>query len=295
MLTFYKRINIIYFDNIISNLQSLLKKNKKNYSKTSEASEQNTSDFLSNLITEDLKLVNNFMISNIKSEVPLIPLLSEHLLKSGGKRIRPALTILFSKLFGYKYGSRHINLSACIEFIHMASLLHDDVVDESYLRRGKKTANKIWGNKASVLVGDYIFTKAFQIMVADQDLKVLNTLSKASKSLAQGEVMQLSLKNNLDIEEEKYFKVIEDKTAKLFSSSAIVGGIISKCSKRIICKLERFGNNLGIAFQLLDDALDYELSKSRIGKNVGDDFKEGKVTLPLLLAFKQSNKSERNF
>ena len=235
------------------------------------------------------------MISQIKSEVPLIPLLSEYLINSGGKRIRPALTILFSKLFGYNYGSRHINLSACIELIHMASLLHDDVVDESDLRRGKKTANKIWGNKASVLVGDFIFTKAFQIMVEDQDLKVLQILSNASKSLAQGEVLQLSLKNNLDIDAEKYFKVVEDKTAKLFSSSAMVGGIISKCPKKIITKLDNFGKNIGIAFQLLDDALDYECLKNKTGKNIGDDFKEGKTTLPILLALKKANSSEKNF
>jgi len=209
------------------------------------------------LIEDDLKLVISFMISQIKSEVPLIPLLSKYLVNSGGKRIRAALTILFSKLFGYKYGSRHINLAACIELIHMASLLHDDVVDESYLRRGKKTANKIWGNKASVLVGDFIFTKAFQIMVEDEDLKVLQNLSNASKSLAQGEVLQLSLKNNLDIDTEKYFKVIKDKTAKLFSSSAMVGGIISKRPEKIISKLDKFGHNIGIAFQLFDDALDY--------------------------------------
>ena len=248
-----------------------------------------------NLIKDDLKLVNSFMISHIKSEVPLIPLLSKYLVNSGGKRIRPALTILFSKLFGYKYGSRHISLSACIELIHMASLLHDDVVDESNLRRGKKTANKIWGNKASVLVGDYIFTKAFQIMVNDQDLKILQNLSNASKSLAQGEVLQLSLKNNLDIDTEKYFKVVEDKTAKLFSSSAMVGGIISKCSDKIISKLDKFGKNIGIAFQLLDDALDYECFKNNTGKNIGDDFKEGKITLPVLLALKKADCSEKSF
>ena len=276
-------------------MQNLLFKNKKNYSKHGKNSTNVSTSIMMNLIKDDLKLVNSFMISHIKSEVPLIPLLSEYLLNSGGKRIRPALTILFSKLFGYKFGSRHICLSACIELIHMASLLHDDVVDESLLRRGKKTANKIWGNKASVLVGDYIFTKAFQIMVSDQDLKVLKILSDASKSLAQGEVMQLSLKNNLDIDVEKYFKVVEDKTAKLFSSSAMVGGIIAKCPDKIISKLDKFGKNIGIAFQLLDDALDYECSKNNIGKNIGDDFKEGKITLPLLLALKKANTTEKNF
>ena len=167
-------------------MQNFLVKNKK-------IADKRTNNTLSSIIKKDLKLVNNFLTSNIKSEVPLIPLLSEYLLQSGGKRIRPALTILFSKLFGYKYGTRHIHLSACIEFIHMASLLHDDVVDESDLRRGKKTANKIWGNKASVLVGDYLFSKAFQIMVADKNIDILKNLSETSKTLAQGEVMQLSI------------------------------------------------------------------------------------------------------
>ena len=276
-------------------MQNLLFKNKKINLANKKLSGNKSNNLMKNLIQDDLKLVNNFMISSIKSEVPLIPLLSEYLINSGGKRIRPALTILFSKLFGYKYGSRHIHLSSCIEFIHMASLLHDDVVDESEFRRGKKTANKIWGNKASVLVGDYIFTKAFQIMVADQDQSVLKVLSDASKSLAQGEVMQLSLKNNIDIDEKRYFKVIEDKTAKLFSSSAMVGGIIAKCSQNHITKLEQFGNNIGIAFQLLDDALDYEQSINNMGKNSGDDFKEGKVTLPVLLALKEANISEKGF
>ncbi len=276
-------------------MQNLLLKNKKNYDKNNKIIANDSKNIMMNLIKDDLKLVNSFMISHIKSEVPLIPLLSKYLVNSGGKRIRPALTILFSKLFGYKYGSRHISLSACIELIHMASLLHDDVVDESKLRRGKKTANKIWGNKASVLVGDYIFTKAFQIMVNDQDLKILQNLSNASKSLAQGEVLQLSLKNNLDIDTEKYFKVVEDKTAKLFSSSAMVGGIISKCPEKIISKLDKFGKNIGIAFQLLDDALDYECFKNNTGKNTGDDFKEGKITLPVLLALKKADYSEKGF
>ena len=269
-------------------MQNFLVKNKKIADKSSNNS-------LSTIIKKDLKLVNNFLTSNIKSEVPLIPMLSEYLLQSGGKRIRPALTILSSKLFGYKYGTRHIHLSACIEFIHMASLLHDDVVDESALRRGKKTANKIWGNKASVLVGDYLFSKAFQIMVADKNIDILKNLSETSKTLAQGEVMQLSISNNIDVEKSKYFKVIQDKTAKLFSSSAIVGGIIANTSKNNIKKLDDFGNYIGVAFQLLDDALDYELSEKKNGKKTGDDFKEGKVTLPVILALEKSNKSEKLF
>lgn len=247
------------------------------------------------LVNRDLKEVNNFIIANIKSEVPLIPVLSEYLLKSGGKRIRPRLTILFSKLFGYNYGKRHIQLSACIECIHMASLLHDDVVDESAVRRGRKTANRIWGNKASVLVGDYLFSKAFQIMVKDNDSKVLDALSETTRSLAQGEVLQLSLINNLDISEEKYFKVIEDKTAKLFAASAMVGGIVAKADTKTLQKISEYGKYIGIAYQLLDDALDYESSSKRIGKKVGDDFKEGKATMPILLAFSKSNSEEKEF
>ena len=243
----------------------------------------------------ELKKVNGFILKHIQSEVPLIPLLSNHLFKSGGKRIRPALTILFSKLFGYDFGNRNIELAACIEFIHMASLLHDDVVDESFLRRGQKTANSIWGNKASVLVGDYLFSKAFQIMVKDNDPRVLTALSDASRSLAQGEVMQLSLENNIDVSKEKYFQVVEDKTAKLFSASALVGGIVSNVSDKLLSLLSEYGKLIGTSFQIFDDAMDYDMSNKKMGKEIGDDFKEGKVTLPVILAVSKSNKSERDF
>ncbi len=243
----------------------------------------------------ELKKVNGFILKHIQSEVPLIPLLSNHLFKSGGKRIRPALTILFSKLFGYDFGNRNIELAACIEFIHMASLLHDDVVDESFLRRGQKTANSIWGNKASVLVGDYLFSKAFQIMVKDNDPRVLTALSDASRSLAQGEVMQLSLENNIDVSKEKYFQVVEDKTAKLFSASALVGGIVSNVSDKLLSLLSEYGKLIGTSFQIFDDAMDYDMSNKKMGKEIGDDFKEGKVTLPVILAVSKSNKNEREF
>ena len=246
-------------------------------------------------IDQDLRKVNNYIIKNIKSEIPLIPVLSNHLLKSGGKRIRPALTILFSKLFGYDCGLRNIELASCIELIHMASLLHDDVVDESLLRRGSNTANSIWGNKASVLVGDYLFTKAFQIMVKDKDTRVLKTLSSASKSLAQGEVMQLSLENNIDVSKEKYFNVIEDKTAKLFSAAALVGGIVADARESFFPLLSNYGELIGTAFQIFDDAMDYDITNKDIGKKVGDDFKEGKVTLPVILAVAKSNNKERSF
>ena len=250
---------------------------------------------LSELIEDEQRKVNTFITNNIKSEVPLIPLLSDHLLKSGGKRIRPAITILISKLFNYNYGNRHIKLAACIELIHMASLLHDDVVDESTMRRGKPSANLIWGNKASILVGDYLFSKAFQILVEDNDPLVLTTLSEVSRALAQGEVMQLSLVNNIDISKEKYFKVIEDKTAKLFSAAALIGGIVSGVSDSLISKLRTFGNLMGTSFQILDDALDYDKSMPDSGKKIGADFREGKVTLPVLLALEKSTSKEKNF
>ena len=249
----------------------------------------------SKLVDNELKKVNIFITNSIKSEVPLIPLLSDHLLKSGGKRIRPIITILTSKLFNYNYGNRHIKLASCIELIHMASLLHDDVIDESTLRRGKKSANIIWGNKASILVGDYLFSKAFQILVEDNDPIVLKTLAEVSKALAQGEVMQLGMVNNLDISREKYFKVIEDKTAKLFSAAAIVGGIVSDVSDSIISKLKDFGQFMGTSFQILDDSLDYDLSATSSGKKIGTDFKEGKVTLPVLLALEKATHKEKEF
>ncbi len=252
-------------------------------------------NLLSELIKDEQKKVNAFITSNIKSEVPLIPLLSDHLLKSGGKRIRPAVTILVSKLFNYNYGNRHIKLAACIELIHMASLLHDDVVDESSMRRGKTSANLIWGNKASILVGDYLFSKAFQILVEDNDPLVLKTLSEVSRALAQGEVMQLSLVNNIDISKEKYFKVIEDKTAKLFSAAALIGGIVSGVPSDLIVKLKNFGNLMGTSFQILDDALDYDIAVTGAGKKIGADFREGKVTLPVLLALEKSSSEEKKF
>ncbi len=254
-----------------------------------------SASFLSEIIEDEQKKVNAFITNSIKSEVPLIPLLSDHLLQSGGKRIRPAITILVSKLFNYNYGHRHIKLASCIELIHMASLLHDDVVDESTMRRGRNSANHVWGNKASILVGDYLFSKAFQILVEDNDPIVLKILSEVSRALAQGEVMQLSLVNNIDISKEKYFKVIEDKTAKLFSAAALTGGVVSGVSSQLITELGRFGNLMGTSFQILDDALDYDKSIKGTGKKIGADFREGKVTLPVLLALEKSTDEEKKF
>ena len=217
-------------------------KNKKN--SVIEKLDNNFSNSPYEVVKEDINKVNKFIIAKLKSDVPLIPIISEHLLKSGGKRIRPTLTLLFSKLFGYHFGNRHIELASCVELIHMASILHDDVVDESKLRRGKTTANNVWGNKSSILVGDYLFSKSFQIMVNDSDFTVMKTIANASQSLAKGEVMQLSLANNLDATEEKYLKVIEGKTAGLFSAASVLGGIITKQKQETLNYLNLFGNYL---------------------------------------------------
>ena len=274
----------------------MLKLNLNN-KKTSiiEKSDNNFTFSPYDVVKEDINKVNKFIITKLKSDVPLIPIISEHLLKSGGKRIRPTLTLLFSKLFGYHFGNRHIELASCVELIHMASILHDDVVDESKLRRGKTTANNVWGNKSSILVGDYLFSKSFQIMVNDSDFAVMKTIANASQSLAKGEVMQLSLTNNLDATEEKYLKVIEGKTAGLFSAASVLGGIITKQKQETLNSLSLFGNYLGIAFQILDDVLDYDISSNSFGKKIGDDFREGKVTLPILIAYNKSNHKEKVF
>ncbi len=268
---------------------------KKKKSPILESNNNNFENSPYEIVKEDINKVNKFIITKLKSDVPLIPIISEHLLQSGGKRIRPTLTLLFAKLFGYHFGNRHIELASCVELIHMASILHDDVVDESKLRRGKETANNVWGNKSSILVGDYLFSKSFQIMVKDEDFSVMKTIADASQSLAKGEVMQLSLINNLDTSKEKYLKVIEGKTAGLFSAASVLGGIITKQKQATLNYLSLFGNYLGVAFQILDDVLDYDFPSSNFGKKIGDDFKEGKVTLPLLIAYNKSNEKEKLF
>ncbi len=268
-------------------------KNKKTLTRDNNEEVTNISPY--ELIKDDVTEVNKFIINKLRSDVPLIPIISEHLLKSGGKRIRPSLTIMFSKLFGYHFGNRHIELSSCIELIHMASILHDDVIDESKLRRGRITANNLWGNKSSILVGDYLFSKSFQIITRDNDINVMRTIADASQLLAKGEVMQLSLTNNLDTTKEKYLKVVEGKTSGLFSAACVLGGIITNQKKLVLSKLNLFGKYLGIAFQILDDVLDYDNSPNNFGKKIGDDFKEGKVTMPILVAYSKSNNAEKIF
>jgi len=244
-------------------------------------------------VREDLARVDQVILANIDSGVPLIPKLARHIIAAGGKRLRPALTLLSAKLCGYS-GQRHIHLAACVEFIHTATLLHDDVVDESVLRRGNATANDVWGNKASVLVGDFLLSRAFQLMVSDGSLQVLKILSDASAVIAQGEVLQLSTANNPETTQEQYLEVITAKTATLFSAACELGAVVSERHEEEE-RLRKAGLDLGIAFQIMDDALDYAASQATLGKTVGDDFREGKITLPVIFAYERGNAKEQAF
>jgi octaprenyl-diphosphate synthase len=246
------------------------------------------------LLSEDMKRVNELILRHVdNTSVPLIPTLARHLISSGGKRLRPSLTLACARLFGYE-GERHIRLAATVEFIHTATLLHDDVVDESHLRRGSETANDLWGNKASVLVGDFLLSRAFQMMVADGNLRVLQILSDASAVIAQGEVYQLSLANNPDIAESQYFEIITAKTAALFAAACELGPVVAEKPEHVEA-MRKFGLSLGIAFQIVDDALDYAADQESLGKTVGDDFSEGKVTLPALIAYREGTEEEKAF
>lgn len=251
-------------------------------------------DALRDLVAADMAKVNETIIREMHSPVALIPQLAGHIVASGGKRLRPMLTLAAAGLVGYE-GERHINLAACVEFIHTATLLHDDVVDESALRRGKDTANAVWGNQASVLVGDFLFSRAFQLMVADGSLKVLKILSDASAVIAEGEVHQLVTTNDVETTEAAYLDVIESKTAVLFAAAAQIGAVVADRPESEETALESFGRNLGVAFQLVDDVLDYSAEQEALGKTVGDDFREGKVTLPVILAYAAGDEEERAF
>ncbi|MXP63984.1 polyprenyl synthetase family protein [Roseomonas sp. M0104] len=246
------------------------------------------------LVQEDLDACNRLIIARMQSPVQLIPQLAAHLIAAGGKRLRPLLTLAAARLCGYR-GERHVGLAACVEFIHTATLLHDDVVDESDLRRGQASANAIFGNKASVLVGDFLFARAFQLMVADGSLEVLDILCSASATIAEGEVLQLVIQNDTASTEAQYLEVIEGKTAALFAAATRVGAVVAERPRSEAEALESYGRNLGIAFQLVDDALDYSAEQERLGKTVGDDFREGKITLPVILAFARGDEAERAF
>ena len=245
-------------------------------------------------IQPDLEEVNKIILNNSKGESKLISEIAQHIMLPGGKRIRPVLTILGAKICNYNTNlKQHYNLAAAVELIHTATLLHDDVVDESHLRRGKKSANAIWGNKASILVGDYLLSTAFQLMVKTGSIKVLDLLSNTSRIMSDGEVMQLMNSTDIQISQDKYLQIIEQKTAILFAAAATSGSIIADANSDKEKALYDFGINLGVSFQIMDDILDYSSSSNVLGKDVGDDFFEGKITLPIILAYKDSNNIEK--
>ena len=249
---------------------------------------------LHDLVADDMAAVNREIVARMSSEVPLIPKLAGHIVAAGGKRLRPLLTLAASRMCGYE-GRNHIELAACVEFIHTATLLHDDVVDESKMRRGGDSANALFGNDASVLVGDFLFSRSFQLMVQIGSLEVLKILSSASATIAEGEVLQLSTTNNPATPVDEYYEVIRGKTAALFAAAARVGPVLAGRSNSDAEAFDSYGMNLGLAFQIVDDVLDYDADQKSLGKSVGDDFKEGKATLPVLLAFARGDEESRKF
>ena len=246
------------------------------------------------LLGADLVATNKAIVRRMDSPVALIPQLAAHIVAAGGKRLRPLLTLAAARMSGYE-GERHVQLAACVEFIHTATLLHDDVVDESLLRRGLSSANSVFGNKASVLVGDFLFARAFQLMVADGSLRILEILSLAAATIAEGEVLQLEIQHDLSTPEARYLEVIRGKTAALFVAACQVGPVLAGRPEAEEQALAEYGANLGMAFQLVDDALDYAADQAVLGKTVGDDFREGKITLPVLAAFKAGDATEQAF
>jgi octaprenyl-diphosphate synthase len=255
---------------------------------------QNPIDWLHGLVASDMAATDRLIHDRLGSAVPLIPDLARHLVDSGGKRLRPLLTLAAARLNGYR-GSAHTRLAAAVEFIHTATLLHDDVVDVSALRRGKIAANVVWGNKSSVLVGDYLFSRAFQLMVEAGDVDVLNVLANASAVIAEGEVLQLRSANNLATTRDDYLRIIMAKTAALFAAAGESGAMIAAGSEDFTTAMRIFGHHLGIAFQLIDDALDYSGRQGQLGKSIGDDFREAKVTLPVIVAFERADDPAKEF
>jgi len=265
-----------------------------NASPTAQPADPDALATLLSLVDDDLKKVNETIVARMQSPVALIPQLAGHIVAAGGKRLRPLLTLATARMCGYT-GDDHVKLATCVEFIHTATLLHDDVVDESDLRRGRDSANAIWGNKAPVLVGDFLFSRAFELMVEPGNLSVLAILSRASSVIAEGEVAQLITANDIDTTEQAYLDVIQGKTAELFAAACQVGGEIAGRSEAENRALYDYGNNLGIAFQLVDDFLDYSAKQEELGKAVGDDFREGKITLPIILAVQAASAEEKAF
>ena len=251
-------------------------------------------DPILSLTATAMNSVNAIILDRMQSEIPLIPALAGHLIAGGGKRMRPMLTLAGADLVGYN-GARHHKLAAAVEFIHTATLLHDDVVDGSETRRGKETANLVFGNPATVLVGDFLFSRAFELMVEDGSLKVLRILSHASAVIAEGEVEQLTAQRRLETGEEQYLTIISAKTAALFAAACRVAPVVAEASEEAELALECYGRNLGIAFQLTDDVIDYASDAATMGKGVGDDFRDGKMTLPVILAYARGSESDRQF
>jgi octaprenyl-diphosphate synthase len=247
-----------------------------------------------NLTATSMNAVNAIILDRMQSEIPLIPALAGHLIAGGGKRMRPMLTLAGAELVGYQ-GARHHRLAAAVEFIHTATLLHDDVVDGSETRRGKSAANIVFGNPATVLVGDFLFARAFELMVEDGSLKVLKILSSASAVIAQGEVDQLTAQRKIETSEDRYLEIIGAKTAALFAAASRISAVVAERSKAEERALNDYGRNLGIAFQLVDDAIDYDGGAAEMGKDSGDDFREGKMTLPVILAYARGDADERRF
>jgi len=250
---------------------------------------------LTTLVRDDLSDVNKVIALRMDSPVNLITELARHIVAAGGKRLRPMLTLASAKLCNYSTDKRYVPLAACVEFIHTATLLHDDVVDDSSLRRGLSSANAIFGNKASVLVGDFLFSRSFQLMVEDGSLKVLQILSHASSVIAEGEVLQLMTANNTETSEQAYLDVVRSKTAELFAAACRIGAVLAKRPRVEEEALEAFGMNLGLTFQIIDDVLDYSAKTSDFGKHTGTDFRDGKITLPIILAYRRGTDKERSF
>ncbi len=250
---------------------------------------------LADVLADDLILVNDLIAARMASEhAPRIPQVTSHLVSAGGKRLRPMLTLAAARMCGYE-GDHHIRLAATVEFIHTATLLHDDVVDESGQRRGRPTANLLWDNKSSVLVGDYLFSRSFQLMVETGSLRVLDILANASATIAEGEVLQLTAASDLATDEGVYTQIVRGKTAALFSAATQVGGVIAEAPEEQVQALFDYGDALGIAFQIADDLLDYQGDAATTGKNVGDDFRERKLTLPVIKAVAMASPEERTF
>ena len=250
---------------------------------------------LKNSVDEKLVLVEEKIKSKLNSDVRLVQKMTNYHIETGGKRLRALLTLGSAKLCGYTKGGRDINLAACVELIHGATLMHDDVIDIADIRRGKKTINSIWGNQSSILVGDYLLSRCFEMMVEDGNLEILKLLSSTSSQIAQGEVMQLQHKSEIDMLEETYLKIISSKTAALFAAATKVGAILSNSQIKEKDALDFYGKNLGLTFQIADDTLDYNSELKLFGKKIGKDFFEGKATLPLIIVFQKGNNEERAF